>query len=202
MTTLHVGKRDQRQGLIGVESVKSVKGVYQASIYPSGGSKRISRYLCIRRHTPKSFIHTRHEGIVKAVKAMASSHFQRPTQRVRIGSLRGFLPLSDDIASARGQTLPSLIQNESSANLHNVRSRLERKQQSTNNQVVDRDEDQVSNSNENDIERGDVGKSNRLHTTGEPEQDRTRRSTASDILMTPQMRSMRLIGNSNPRYQW
>lgn len=133
---------------------------------------------------------------------MASSHFQRPTQSVRIGSLRGFLPLSDDIVSTRGQKLSSLIQNKSAANLHNVRSRLEQRQQSTSNQVIDTDEDQASNDNENDIERGDVGKSNRLQTSGEPEQERTRRSTASDILMTPQMRSMRLIGNSNPRYQW
>lgn len=29
-----------------------------------------------------------------------------------------------------------------------------------------------------------------------------RTSNASETLMTPQMRSMRLIGNSNPRYQW
>jgi hypothetical protein len=27
-------------------------------------------------------------------------------------------------------------------------------------------------------------------------------STGAEVLMTPQMRSMRLIGNSNPRYQW
>lgn len=27
-------------------------------------------------------------------------------------------------------------------------------------------------------------------------------NTSAQILMTPQMRSMRLIGNSNPRYQW
>lgn len=29
-----------------------------------------------------------------------------------------------------------------------------------------------------------------------------RTSTAKDVLMTPQMRSQRLIGNSNPRYKW
>ena len=29
-----------------------------------------------------------------------------------------------------------------------------------------------------------------------------RLSAGAQVLMTPQMRSMRLIGNSNPRYQW
>ena len=36
---------------------------------------------------------------------------------------------------------------------------------------------------------------------GKPAEDR-RLSDAAKALMTPQMRSMRLIGNSNPRYKW
>ena len=34
------------------------------------------------------------------------------------------------------------------------------------------------------------------------ERDGRRVSIGGQVLMTPQMRSMRLIGSSNPRYQW
>ena len=132
---------------------------------------------------------------------MASSRFQRPAPNVRISSLGGFLPLSEDIVSTRGQKVPSLIQTKSAANLHIVRARLEQRQTSTYNPVPESDEYQASN-NENDIERGPSQESVRSYTAGNSDQQRGKKSTASEILMTPQMRSMRLIGNSNPRYQW
>lgn len=133
---------------------------------------------------------------------MASGRFQRPAPNVRIGSLRGFLPLSEDLVSTRGQKLPSLIQTNSAANLHNVRAQLEQRQPSTYKPVPEGDEDQARNTDENGIERGPGQEAVSSYAAGNSDQQRGRKNTASDILMTPQMRSMRLIGNSNPRYQW
>ncbi|KAL8784518.1 MAG: hypothetical protein Q9213_003922 [Squamulea squamosa] len=95
---------------------------------------------------------------------------------VRLGNLRGFLPLASDAVSTRGQNLPSLIQSRSSASLRDVRAHLQQRK------LYHDDTDDDA-----DPERDGGGR---------------RTSNASDMLLTPQMRSMRLIGNSNPRYQW
>ncbi|KAL8770716.1 MAG: hypothetical protein Q9209_003583 [Squamulea sp. 1 TL-2023] len=95
---------------------------------------------------------------------------------VRLGTLRGFLPLASDAVSTRGQNLPSLIQSRSSASLKDVRAHLQQRK------LYHDDTDDDA-----DPERDGCGR---------------RTSNASDMLLTPQMRSMRLIGNSNPRYQW
>ncbi|KAL8731758.1 MAG: hypothetical protein Q9166_003205 [cf. Caloplaca sp. 2 TL-2023] len=104
---------------------------------------------------------------------------------VRLGTLRGFLPLSDAV-STRGQTLPSLIQSRSSASLRDVRAHLQQRKQSVYHDDTDED---------TDPERQSPARSK--HAASE-----RRQSNASEVLLTPQMRSMRLIGNSNPRYQW
>ncbi|KAL8764030.1 MAG: hypothetical protein Q9184_000318 [Pyrenodesmia sp. 2 TL-2023] len=106
---------------------------------------------------------------------------------VRLGTLRGFLPLATDSVSTRGQNLPSLIQSRSSASLRDVRAYLNQRKASVYHDETDE---------EPDIERDGDARVSQKHKP-----DR-RASNASDVLMTPQMRSMRLIGNSNPRYQW
>ena len=116
---------------------------------------------------------------------------------VKVGSLRGFLPLNDAPVTTRGQKLPSLIQSRSSANIHDLKKRR-----------------QITIQGENDTEDNDVERhadgvdfrwdgsppTKRKYSRGE------RRGSAmseiSQIMNTPQMRSLRLIGNSNPRYQW
>ena len=118
---------------------------------------------------------------------MADSASGRPPP-VRIGSLRGFLPLSDDMVSTRGQSLPSILQNRSSASLKDLRGSLGHKR--FGNYSYDSDD-------EGDVER-DADGSIRESRAG----PNRRMSNASQVLNTPQMRSMRLIGNSNPRYQW
>lgn len=67
----------------------------------------------------------------------------------------------------------------------------------------------MNGSDENDNERED-DRSNASYGGPSPAKGRLGRgarrmstvSDAGDVLMTPQMRSMRLIGNSNPRYRW
>ncbi|OCL14521.1 hypothetical protein AOQ84DRAFT_428860 [Glonium stellatum] len=104
----------------------------------------------------------------------------------RIASLKAFLPLSEECPiSTRGQNLPSLIQNISSSQTLTRRPssiRYERR------------------SSEDDIESG-RSRGLTMAWGGGSERDDRRMSVAS-VLMTPQMRSQRLIGNSNPRYKW
>ena len=129
---------------------------------------------------------------------------ERPTPtNVRIGSLRGFLPLSEDIVSTRGQRLPSLIHGRSTANIKDVRPQFEHRRMSAYHSAIGADGEQGSN-HERDIESaaGDVRKGARLPPGLGASGDKKNMSENSDILMTPQMRSMRLIGNTNPRYQW
>lgn len=105
----------------------------------------------------------------------------------RISSL---LPLSEETVTTRGQRLPSIIRERSVtslAELHRPRSHRRR------HSIVS------NNGDEQDVERdGD-----RLGRVRGGEDDGQRRmSSASLALNTPQLRSMRLIGNNNPRYQW
>ncbi|KAA6416093.1 MAG: cation efflux family [Lasallia pustulata] len=100
----------------------------------------------------------------------------KPTSPFRITRLRQFLPLSDDVISTRGQSLPSLIRSISTASLHDLRLQGPQRRPSR-------------------VARGEEG--------GEMDIERNCDSRkGEDARMTPQMRSMRLIGNSNPRYQW
>lgn len=113
---------------------------------------------------------------------------------VRLGTLRGFLPLASDSVSTRGQNLPALIQSRSSASLRDVRAYLNQRKTSVYHDETD---------DERDIERdGDVRKDKQSTESNKYARSDRRTSNASEVLMTPQMRSTRLIGNSNPRYQW
>ncbi|KAL9603362.1 MAG: hypothetical protein Q9219_001224 [cf. Caloplaca sp. 3 TL-2023] len=115
---------------------------------------------------------------------------------VRLGTLRGFLPLASDSVSTRGQNLPSLIQSRSSASLRDVRALLNQRKQSTYHEDTDEEPDVERNGDARVSQT--IGQPLASNKYGRPER---KTSNASEVLMTPQMRSMRLIGNSNPRYQ-
>lgn len=127
---------------------------------------------------------------------MANSSPDKPPV-VRLGTLRGFLPLAGDSVSTRGQTLPSLIQSRSSASLRDVRAYLNQRKASVYHDETDEEPDVERNGGLRQSQRN--GQSPASNKNGRLER---RTSNASETLMTPQMRSMRLIGNSNPRYQW
>ena len=117
---------------------------------------------------------------------MADAQPFRP-QSFRVGSLLNFLPLSDDAVSTRGQKLPSIIRDRSTASIRDLRAQFTQLQ--------------PSNNDEDDIER-DGGRRGGERGNDNSEGQRRRASNGSQVLMTPQMRSMRLIGNNNLRYQW
>ena len=110
----------------------------------------------------------------------------------RISGLRGFLPLSpDNAATTRGQRLPGLIQNRSTASLIDLAGQAQQRRPSS----LYR-----SNDASQDVERAANG--NPDHPDGRSMLGGGERRMSGGVLMTPQMRSMRLIGNNNPRYRW
>ena len=121
----------------------------------------------------------------------------------RIGSLRGFLPLSDpdgNALSTRGQTLPSLIQSRSSANIQDLRSQAAQRRPQTPEMIGDEGSGIYKDVAESGVENG--GPSPAKSIIGRGVRRMSGLGDGGEVLMTPQMRSMRLIGNSNPRYQW
>ena len=127
---------------------------------------------------------------------MTDTSTDRPPT-IKVGSLTGFLPLNDTTFTTRGQNLPGLIQHRSAVNIHDLKKR----RQIT---IEGNDEDEGE-----DVERHGDGIGSRLdgsHLLRKILSKGERRGSAlseiSQIMNTPQMRSMRLIGHSNPRYEW
>jgi len=124
-----------------------------------------------------------------------SSTPQRPIFR---HGLTSFIPLSEDtgIVTTRGQRLPSLIQSRSSTSLLTIPRREMKRRGSV----------QSHDTTIEDEERGPLDEPSDLLTLRRrptmTEVDARRTSLGPEILMTSQMRSMRLIGKSNPRYHW
>lgn len=122
----------------------------------------------------------------------------------RLGALSTFIPLNEEDATltTRGQRLPSLFQTRSSASLFTTNRREQHPP------TKRRASFHSTSSVEDDVERGphdelpgvDDGSPLRRRITHDT--DPRRMSLGPEILNTPQMRSMRLIGNSNPRYRW
>ncbi|KAG8525399.1 uncharacterized protein KY384_009043 [Bacidia gigantensis] len=130
------------------------------------------------------------------LKEMVEGSPDRPPT-FRIGSLPGFLPVNDTPVSTRGQKLPGLIRDRSSVNIQELKKRR---------QIKIEDE---SGNEDGDLESNadsfDVPEDRSPSTKRKPPTHERRGSGISDIsqvMHTPQMRSMRLIGNTNPRYQW
>ncbi|KIW84491.1 hypothetical protein Z517_03741 [Fonsecaea pedrosoi CBS 271.37] len=117
----------------------------------------------------------------------------------QIGALSNFIPLNEDHSamSTRGQRLPSLIQNRSTTSLLTLQRRQATRRDSV-----------ASHRSDEDEERGPSESFDAMATTARwrpstpSETDPRRMSMGPEILMTPQVRSMRLIGQSNPRYHW
>ncbi|KAL9101616.1 MAG: hypothetical protein Q9163_003135 [Psora crenata] len=119
---------------------------------------------------------------------------------VRLGNLGGFLPLNDPPITTRGQKLSGLIRDRSSNNIKDIKKRRQIRIEGESDEE-ERERDVESNSMEFDARwHGRSPAKNSRH----PKSERrgSAMSDASQLLHTPQMRSMRLIGNSNPRYQW
>ena len=122
-----------------------------------------------------------------------------PPKTYRIGSLRGFLPLSDtsNAFSTRGQKLPSLIQSRSTANAKDLWVQTPQRRSAT---------PETNKDDESDVERdadgGYEGPSPAKSRLSKMDRRMSGVSDGAEVLMTPQMRSMRLIGKNNSRYQW
>ncbi|EOD47263.1 putative cation diffusion facilitator 10 protein [Neofusicoccum parvum UCRNP2] len=102
----------------------------------------------------------------------------------RLPSLKSFLPLSEDtIMSTRGQHLPSLLQQSLSNRGNSQRP------------ASVRSEDLHSDT-------PSFGARGSIPATPRFDDDRRSSIGGASVLLTPQMRSQRLIGNSNPRYRW
>lgn len=124
---------------------------------------------------------------------------EHPPMPPRAPSTVGFLQLSEDSSTSksprRGPNLPQLMSTRSSASL----LRAQRKSFS-------RAKD------DGNLEAGKSERQSSLDDDGIPVPPPTfpikgqkkdeRKPSAANVLMTPQMRSDRLIGNSNPRYRW
>ena len=128
---------------------------------------------------------------------MSSDEFgSSPPQYGRIARLRGFLPLSSEDTNpmaTHGQgTLTSLIKSRSTASLQNMSRRPSSLRGGRDTPDVEEAEPQLS--------RSRTRRMSRDADTDDYRSSEERRLSA--VLLGPQMRSQRLIGNSNPRYRW
>ncbi|KAK0304072.1 hypothetical protein LTR01_007689 [Friedmanniomyces endolithicus] len=117
----------------------------------------------------------------------------------RISTLKDFLPLSSDpVLPSRSQGLPGLISSRSQTNIAALRGqRMRRRKSSTG------DDDLPRRSHESERPKDlEAGRRGTYNESNEDWMHDRRMSNAAGVLMTPQMRSQRLIGNSNPRYRW
>ncbi|OAP62425.1 hypothetical protein AYL99_04628 [Fonsecaea erecta] len=116
----------------------------------------------------------------------------------QLGALSGFIPLNEEPSamSTRGQRLPSLIQNRSTTSLLTLQRRSTTRRGSFASHRSDEDEEHGFH------ESFDAPAAGRWRPSTPSETDPRRMSMGPELLMTPQIRSMRLIGQSNPRYHW
>jgi len=103
----------------------------------------------------------------------------------------GFLRLSEDVSPSQRR---HLLSTRSSANIQ---------RQNQKNSSAEDVENGKSNGDTKYPDGTPVPPSDfPLHHASPANTKPRRTSTAKDVLMTPQIRSQRLIGNSNPRYKW
>ena len=120
---------------------------------------------------------------------------ESPPKFGRIAKLRGFLPLNNEDASPMAThghgTLSALINSRSNTSLHN----MHRRPSSFRGRETPDEEDTPPTP---------LGRSRKLSFRDEEIEDfrRSDERRLSAVLNGPQMRSQRLIGNSNPRYRW
>lgn len=124
----------------------------------------------------------------------------RPS-RYNLGGLSSFIPLQDEQARSlprNPQRTLSLKPNRSSSNLFNLPSRRMRGLSVSDDESIEPSSEggSFSSPRRPTIKHAATAFDNRDFN------EERRISHAVEVLMTPQMRSMRLIGNSNPRYRW
>jgi hypothetical protein len=118
---------------------------------------------------------------------MAESYGTSPPKFGRIGKLRGFLPLNEEpnvMATHGSGTLTNLIRSRSTASLHAM---TRRPVSFLGRDTADEEEGAQESLRRHSHDGDDMRPSN---------------GRRESILNDPRMRSMRLIGNSNPRYRW
>jgi cation diffusion facilitator family transporter len=120
----------------------------------------------------------------------------------QLGHLSSFIPLNEEPStmSTRGQRLPQLIQSRSTTSLFTLPHRLTpgTGRRGSFHSHEDDDEERGPHDELDPLSRSTT----RRRTLVNNDLDPRRMSLGPEILMTPQMRSMRLIGQSNPRYHW
>lgn len=119
--------------------------------------------------------------------------------RYNLGGLQSFIPLQDEQprTPSRLQRIPSLKPNRSSSNLFTLPSRRMRGLSISDDESIEPpSEGSYMGPRRPTIKHAATAFDNRDLN------EERRMSHAVEVLMTPQMRSMRLIGNSNPRYRW
>lgn len=120
---------------------------------------------------------------------------------------RAFLPVSEEASvSTRGQNLPGLIRTLSfSAGAGNTPRRNASFRFLSNWNGEEHEAPRRGSSSQrrgSDSSTGEDGMTFERRPTLLPDEGGRRMSSAAITLLTPQMRSQRLIGNSNPRYKW
>lgn len=124
-----------------------------------------------------------------------------PSSRLSGSGVKSFLPLSEESAlSTRGQHLPQLLRERSTTNAPGSVGRRRRSSLDGNFAPGTSFEDTAAVS-DNEPPTPQQPRFRATATDQNPDASR-RLSSGAAALMTPQMRSMRLIGNSNPRYRW
>lgn len=125
-----------------------------------------------------------------------SSHERESPRSYRIPGLKGFLPLSgeDSAMSTRGQALPGILSARSNSNTD--KKSFRRRPSSFS------DDNGRRNSADGDLESGGLRRGSSFTPMWGDSDSEPMEDSRARLLMTPQMRSMRLIGYSNPRYRW
>lgn len=102
--------------------------------------------------------------------------------------------MNDSPAPGRHQTLSNLIQDRSSGNLRDLRERIASRRGGAG--------DSRDGDSDGDLERNDIDGEELSPAKSRLGRRSSTISKEEDVLNTPQMRSQRLIGRNNPRYQW
>jgi cation diffusion facilitator family transporter len=142
----------------------------------------------------------------KAVPSSNMSDIESSNERdsprsYRIPGLKGFLPLSaEDAMSTRGQALPGLIQARTNSNTDKRSYR--RRQSSFSDDNGRHSNDGRGRNSPDDLESGTWRRNSSFTPMWGGSDSEHVEDSRARLLMTPQMRSMRLIGYSNPRYRW
>lgn len=132
---------------------------------------------------------------------MSDTEANAGPRRYNLGGLQPFIPLQDEQPNLmqRGQWLPGLIQTRSSSNLFTLPSRRKRGLSLSDDESLDPVDSTYSGGRRPAVKHAATSLDLR---DGRDANEERRLSHAAEVLMTPHMRSMRLIGNSNPRYRW